>query len=348
MKKTYMPWVDFAKGMVMLFVIYEHTSAYNWRIVSLLCSFAMPFYFFISGVLQKPVDEEDYKGKMTKRGKRLLIPHFTYGILLVGLTVVIDWCTGNGVGNVKLNLLGIIYGRTVLFNTTSTNDPSNIRFFQAHDGTLWFLLAMFLVTLAFELIIRQKKQLWAYLILTTLAVFSVACWYLPILLPWSIDTAGVLVVFMLAGYKLKDSISKLKLLPSLLFGIVCCPISYINRICDVSIRRYGDYGPYSVLLFFIIGLSGSICICGIAQAIYNYGLAKLRITKFFEFIGKHSLTFMCTHLLFIDVVKLFMGDMINNRYLLGLAEFVVSISLCLMFSKLIDILKNKMPIFKYL
>ena len=350
-EKSYMPWIDFLKGVTMLFVMYEHTNAYYWRIGNVLCTYAMPLYFIISGYMtgQKTPDGK-FSLYIKGRARRLLVPYAVYSIFLVAIKAVIDLIQSTNVKGLQNYLIGVLYGRYMLFDTESVNDPTNIHFLTAFNGTLWFILALFLASLLFRLylIIYKRNNGFGALFLAFIFITSVASTFLPVLLPWSIDVLGVITVFMAVGYEYRKREHTSKLWPAFLMGGIYVILCYLNGGNNISVRKYGVFKTASMGIYVLAGTVATLALMIIVRYLYENGKKRFILASAFEYIGKHSITFMCTQILFIEIVEMVGKKYISNRFLLGGIELTVAVIFCFLVSFVFDRLGKKYSIFKLL
>lgn len=109
---------------------------------------------------------------------------------------------------------------------------------------------------------------------------------LPILLPWSLDTAFLMAIFIYAGVKLRET----NLLSNNNWRLWCCIllayyiVSHINGYENLSIRDYGD----SILLCLMSGILGSCLIMKV-----SVWIASFAVGKHLARIGRYTLTIFC-------------------------------------------------------
>ena len=125
----------------------------------------------------------------------------------------------------------------------------------------------------------------------------------PVLLPWSIENALFFLGFMEAGRILKEGglswLGKNEwIYVNFLIGFVI--ISYLNvtgnNVVNVSISQYG----LSMVGYFLIGTAGSLLCMKAAELTEKY--LKI-LVKPLAFVGRHTMTIMCWHLLAIEMIK---------------------------------------------
>ena len=168
------------------------------------------------------------------------------------------------------------------------------------------------------------------MLITFYALLTVAFMNIPILLPWSIDTAPLIALIMYAGMEARQRrIIMMNFWFVLFLVLMYLGLRHVGGDLNISVRMYGT----SVAIYFILAI--------LAPIIVLWGAKYLQGTfagKFFLILGKNSLIIFCIEIPFIVWAKdiyewLFPGDVQN--YLKGLFEIVVALLGGLMVSVLI-------------
>jgi len=287
-------WLDIAKCFCIVLVVLSHTSIRIPVVTFLGGMFFIPLFFVAAGYTYRNKGESLKKFVLDK-AKRLLIPYFVCNVLLVVYFTV----TG---GFSKPAVLGIFYSRSMLMAPGSV---WNMGLMNCLNSPTWFLTCIFLAYCIYyvidckfsDAVTRRKAVLIAMAVGILLAKFS------PVLLPWGMENALFFLGFMEAGRILKEGgLSWLRknewIYANFLIGFVI--ISYLNvtggKTVNVSIDQYGR----SMIGYFAVGLSGSLLCMKAAELTEKY----LKIfVKPLAFVGRHTLSIMCWHLLAIEVLK---------------------------------------------
>ena len=101
-------WIDAVKGVGILLVILAHISPISNKVFWYLTYGFMPIFFVMAGFTSKSVC--GYSEAIKKKAKRLLVPYFVYGLLLIVASYLLFGNT-----NMTQALLGLAYGRYSLF-----------------------------------------------------------------------------------------------------------------------------------------------------------------------------------------------------------------------------------------
>lgn len=172
-------------------------------------------------------------------------------------------------------------------------------------GAIWFLPAMFFASITFQLLLKHIADD-GYLGAVTGIIAIIG--YLSarfIWLPFSIQAAMMALFFIWIGYEVNNQklLDKLKWHHYLtaqmifLFGI-------FNNYCDIGfvIANISD-----IFISILVGLSGCLLI---------YWVSRIGF-KGLEYIGKISLTILCTHLYALETMGTYFGRILDRVSLEG-------------------------------
>lgn len=261
--------IDISKGIGIFLVISSHTYG-------LFMSWALPFYipiFFVtSGFCTiHPI-------KLKAKFKKLIIPYFFFSIILLIINKSIN----------LFDILGVLYSRWCIYPLGNDN---NIYLLRSGNGPLWFLTSMYISYILFWIIQKSSKP---FLFVSCSIVITYLLSFLPILLPWSIDTAFLMVIFIYFGVIIREK--RLLLMINLRWlswlTILYIAFLYICGNINLSVRIYGR----SLMIMLPAALLGSVLLMKISCYI-----EKTIIGTFISMIGRHSLSIFCLHLPFITV-----------------------------------------------
>lgn len=211
---------------------------------------------------------------------KLLKPYFFFSVLL--LLIFNDFSLRA--------ISGIVYSRYCLF-PIGTDDI--YRLFIVGNFPLWFLTCMSLCYLLYAVYLRFFK--YKYIVLAVYFLASVAMSHLPILLPWSIDTAPLLTIFMILGYEIKvrNLLTEKRL-------VLLCAIIYVFALrftegVNISVREYGN----SLSLFLVAGFAGCMILTNLTLLLEKSKVCRIPLVL----LGRHSLTIFCMEIPFIVLGK---------------------------------------------
>ena len=193
-------WIDIAKGIGIILVVFGHSLASGTTLRQLIFSFHMPLFFFLTGCTFHP---RSFRGMALRSAKSLLIP---YCLLFFCWNVVRALASGDALGpNMTWTLLA-----SFVFASGTTVKPFGF----ALAGMAWFLVALFfsrlLFNAQFKLTRRFKRQTLALAGLSVgLSAIGLAWIKLTgVYLPGNIELALFCQQYMLAGYLLHNKAGK--------------------------------------------------------------------------------------------------------------------------------------------
>ncbi len=275
--------LDYGKAIIIIVVIMVHLKA-PFQDVG---AFNMMFFFFASGYVQK-ISSRPFK-EYTKRRFRAIIVPFWYATLILGaLEIARAYYFGYGDWRIfLLPVLNAVYGSGHLPYLGPVSDYVNSLKGFHPDGVegftdvilpmtchLWFLPAMFVASLLFFVYVnRIRKGYWTdavAILLLCLLAYSEST--LVFELPYAIGRGFWGCAGMIAGYAAKDSAiitSGKKRIPIFLITAaigVSFALAGITTCWKPIVSYYGPYGPFSVLLTVVGGISSSIAFCYLLYA----------------------------------------------------------------------------------
>lgn len=326
-------WLDIAKGLAILFVIFGHTYKPDSILCVAVASFSLPLFFIVAGHLFNfPKYKGNFRGFFLHAIKRLILPYFFTMFVYILYWIIIQ--------RPDFSLILQIFNKMLrgwLYSCGNIIKPSmNI----IPIGVLWFLTALFISIILFFVMLKIFDKLKISLLTKFLIVFCIA--YIGsyigkfIFLPWSIDIALVTVFFMFFGYAVKEK--------------------YINIDCNLTVFLwllifwYFDIASGSLSLNdrtynnLLLSLFGA---CTISFVILQ--LSKLIekkcpnfIKKFLSYCGKYSLIILIFHVSdvgyfhFNNYIPHYKEVIMSNYYYLYFLRLLFSI-LCIEIIKLLPV-----------
>lgn len=312
-KKKRIDWIDIAKGIGILLVLIEHTyTAYNRRMgiiesndtnffISVIKSFFMPLFFFLSGVFIKSILSQDLKKVFINKFKRLMIPYFFWGIIYIFFWSIYQqkWPF------VRLLELPI---RPIF--------------------VLWFVYSMFLSFIFFWLLQKRFSKGMVFLIgmiFYLLGQFlsgkiAVDSYMMPL--------TGLLrnFIFVDIGFLLSNQAKKVrKTMDSLYLFLVSVIFLILLNICSSS------FLIVDIPIKFITAISGIVATSEFSRL---YAMVNTRF-KWLQNLGIYSMEIYLIHKLVVEIVSIIMNMLITNKYVFMVTTVFVTIFLCFIVIKLI-------------
>ncbi len=323
MNKKRLVWLDMAKGIGILLVIYCHTCREFTVINQWICSFFMPMFFISGGYTYK-----HKKNFLLANIKRILLPYYFWGFAGVFFTLA----SGIADGTLK-NLNFVDYFLDLILGVSMENYP------------LWFLCAFFVTKTLFDIIQHSiemlKKhgetvclflEMFAVVAITVLG-FVISMQKISGFTVFRADTGMIMLPFFYIGKYISVWNKKVDLsVPAVAIGAAVLLVLniitgvYWNGLVSVNSNEYGN-----VLAFYISSITGSLFVFAFCIL-----LEKVKyISEFVAWFGKNSMEIMCTHALvlrvlavcFIYILKFSVPPIISTL-ICGLLEIPVVFLLC--------------------
>ena len=188
LQKKRVDYLDMLKCLGMFIVVSGHIHPYyGWFSLAVHC-FVIPLYFFLSGMTFKRNKFPSLWEFIKHRAKTLLLPY-----LMFSLVTWAFWAVFNVAYHNQVNLWA------PLLQTFIAQGSGG---FLVHNVPLWFLPCLFVIEVLYYMI--DKLPEWANItvciLLSGLGACMISWWRGPfILLPWSIESAFVSILFYGAG-----------------------------------------------------------------------------------------------------------------------------------------------------
>lgn len=249
--KDRMLWPDWARAVAMLFILLGHAGAGFSFVSRISLLFYVPVFFVASGCIYRK-REESFGKFVRRRAKRLLKPYFGYSLFLFLFYNSKELLMGGWSRQKALTALaGIVYGR---YGMNPPGGEGTVVLMTIWNSPLWFLPALFLSELLFELLYRRYgengRKLTAALCVC-LGVGTAAHYLTPALLAWSLECIPLFTVWIGVGYLVFRSGHQIKgiMAAGMLAVTVLC--AWLNGPVNISVGRFGN----SVLC----GMAGTVC-----------------------------------------------------------------------------------------
>ena len=313
--KSRLEFVDIAKGIGIMIVCFGHSGAED-VVISWIGGFIVPLFFILSGYMYKdkgiPVGKDLYN-----KGKKLLKPYLFFSVVLLLIYKRFAWN----------DIVGVFYSRYCLY---TYHAPDNIFFMKATNSPMWFLTAMFATFPLFYIIMKNEKYI-KWIVLSYLLI-TWGCTFLPILLPWSLDVAFIMAIFMYIGVLFRRQENLLNK-PSYIYWLIIAAfliLCKVNGEPNPSVRELG----HSLLLYMITGVLGSISMMWICKHLEGKPFSGLLAD-----IGRHTLVIFCLQIFIFHQINRVIYGMIHLPaegiwlYTAALFKVIVASIICMYISK---------------
>lgn len=270
-------YIDIAKGIGIVLVVCSHTDA--CELMWITTGFFVPIFYFCAGYTSSSV-KGTIKDMMKKRFRKLFVPYFFFTIVLMCFFLHFY----------LREIVGFLYSRYCLYPIDML---PNIIFFTTGNYPMWFLTSMIVSYFLFYLIVQNEKYR-VYIVASYFAL-TILLNYLPVLLPWSIDTAFFTALIMYTGKLIKNR-NVINMSGWFILIVVFIYIGMIFNAGDInlSVREYGN----SIIMYYILAICGCVVILW-----FSHYIEQMWIGNIFVVLGKHSLTIFCVQVIFIFITK---------------------------------------------
>lgn len=326
-KSTRLEYIDIAKGIGLILVVFGHLFSYNGELSIIIFSFHMPLFFFISGYCFCPHKYNDFESFLVKKVKHLVIPYLIFSTLGFVVSLIIpSWRKG-------LSTYSLV---EVFFNT----QPESL-----HVGQIWFLICLFWVEILaywiYKFFFSGKN---AFVITLSLIVFALIGYNIAKLgtglfiygrFPFKLDTALSALVFYFAGfYFRKLNLKCFYNWKGLLIGVI---FAFLNIVISVKYLGWVNICALifnNIILYYICAFLGIIAVFCI-----SINLSKI---KWLSNLGKESLILFSTHSFLIYfstyiLSKILGYQVINGENIPTAYSLIIGIIIVLLFVMIINI-----------
>lgn len=273
--KKRIEWIDIAKGICIFLVVWGHSGDNPFGMV--MSWFRIPLFFFLSGILFKPIAKEIYDRFFFYKLIKLMIPYISYGILISILF------------NIGYPTRMYQYFMKVLIGGNRLDGPA---------GVFWFITVLFATQVLFGFLSRYKIStqlitiLTLYLIGHLIAMTDVD----DVHVPWHLNAVTGAITYYSLGYYLKPFLQRnINNLYAILFSIIVVGgmIFYTYKFDYIYMINLKTNVFHHVFLDLLIPLCSAFLICS-----FSNFLNLFNFSKFVSWIGKNSITIMYLHLPF--------------------------------------------------
>lgn len=284
MRQKRVQYIDYTKGVGILFIVLAHCIQYfkpMQGINGYLCSFHVPVFFIVAGCLgyHKWDSRCLIKKFFVQRGKSLLIPYIIFSFINA------------------LIKLGVLSVKNSLTKEEFFKEMQAL--FITGNGTVWFLMTLFIVELFFQAVKNVKESKRKYMCIGIIMLLGLVIpYYINSLRcsPWGIVLLRIIagIGYYGIGFFVGDYLEVELENNKMALGIIMFVIGGITYICGGSNIDFFN-GSFSNILSSLIS---SICTgAGIVLLLYVVERKKIEsfFTKWMLFLGQNSLIIMLVH-----------------------------------------------------
>ncbi|HEX9059905.1 MAG TPA: acyltransferase family protein [Clostridia bacterium] len=273
--KQRIEWIDTARGIGMLLVMFAHAPISN-TLSKFIYAFHMPLFFFISGYLFNSNKYTNGANFIKSKFKTLIMPFFVFSFVNSLFWLVLRRFSNHSGISVYKPFLGMF---VAIRGTDWT----------VCQATLWFVAALFMAELIFYFTLHVTKST-RYLIIILICYSIIGCAYsrfVHVSLPWSIDVSFVGILFFGIGYLIRQNnifetykIVKVSLLP--VYVLLWIVIAWLNSNISMFSGVYGNY-----ILFYLSAIAGVFAFIILCK--------NIKLVRFITYIGENTFVFLAFH-----------------------------------------------------
>lgn len=254
----------------------------------------MPFFFIVSDFLYNIKEKTGGVYSIKKKAIGLLIPYIVFEILFICFLVLLR-IKADGLSNTFQYFFSFI----TLLGVSVT----------------WFLPCLFLTELIFCLLGKISRVRIAVVIVLMFVGFL-----LPKSIYWVVLSRCLIgLAFYTIGFYCGSFIFGIKKWYYFCISLVSFVMTaFLNSTVSMNASQYGN-----PLLFLGSSISGSFCVIQISSFFEKKSMIS-KFTKAIEFFGRNTLIILCTHMFFIELIRIADNKLFGNILpLLGNVEGLV-------------------------
>jgi fucose 4-O-acetylase-like acetyltransferase len=306
-------YLDIAKGIGVLLVLFGHLLQYGGKVSTFIFSFHMPLFYIISGMCFNPEKDSSFESFVIRRFKSLVIPYFLYCIVGLVFTCAIPGMMTDGM---------------------SIDAIANDVFYLAapnifHVGQIWFLIDLFFVeifgfTLNKLVFSKSNKKIVSVITILLLIYCGANTTWVSVRyfvlgrFPWMLDTAITATVFYVVGFLIRRwGVAKtlkrcnkalLSIFAIVLYGLLAhISINYLGWV-NIANLMFNNLFLYYTCAF--IGALATICI--------SEAICGLTVTKPLKILGRNSLFLFSIHSIFLELLAILATRVYGYQIMFGL------------------------------
>lgn len=329
-------WLDYAKVIGIFLMIYGHGDLcgdlYNY-----VYSFHMPMFFFISGILYKPLPLCD---TIKRNWRGLLIPYFLLNLLCyLPQLLALIWH-----GTLTIDMVFYSWGAVLL------GLGYNSKGFIPISTPCWFIYALFIAKVLMAMFMQKKNKRRFFLIGISLLV-TIVLQYVGIDLLIPLDSVFLAIPFICIGYLFKEKILVLVQRKDLLmdfitliFGFLWLILVPLNGRVDMNTCNVGT----SLFLFYVIATIATFVYFRICYRMYGFSKKVKFIMGGLSIVSKSTLLYVAFNLTAISYTKSIIAHIshlpMENAWiclLIAIVVFFIHIPVCMFVIKNCPVLIGK-------
>ena len=306
-------WLDIARGLAMLCVIYGHVLPRNAGFGKWIYSWHMPIFFIITGILLSQKDnwkQMTYCQLFKKDTKSIMYPYIIFNVIEV---IIMSFTS-----SIKDALTGVFH-------------------FCILDGlqALWFLSALFVARQIFFQLIKHinKKEIIIVCVIIIIVVSSM----ISIAGGWLANLDGNMriteklykfaiiynrsligFIFLILGFECTNYLRSFRFNCFAKIVLLVCLLVFSAALFDFNSVDLHLSSIGNPLLFYLLAIVGSACIFISSDILSHFFLSTVIC-----FVGRNSIVFLITHIPIRDMLAFFLPSIDKENKMLFFIILIV-------------------------
>ena len=300
-----LPWLDIAKGIAMVAVVFSHEFSSVKPLVLLCNSFMLPLFFMCSGFCLSP-GKYGIAEYFSRKVRTLLLPYFVLGLIVSLLHIGI-----NGIDRVLKNI---------------TDDLFSWQ-------TLWFLPVLFFADLILYVFLSKAKDILVINVVIgviSLIIGCLFCWQ-DITMIMNLAVVPIAIFYLSFGYGVKKALNANVFLHRGKVGICLLVLGLVMMMITKEnfVLKLNDILPMWKVLVSTMEVVGVMLI--LSAIITSPIMHKLHcITHLLEYIGKNTMVIFAFHMPVFFYCQTFLRPLFKSQLYYKPIEFTLIWGICLM------------------
>jgi len=257
-------WIDNAKGIGIFLVVLGHVLPEQNLIATIIWTFHMPLFFFLSGLTARPWTASSF-GSFSRSLKSLAVPYLFFSVLSITLWQALH-------GNLTSLTSWLAMAEQMVYGVAGPDRK------MPYNVPLWFFTCLFSIRILFALITAFLSDLRTTLIAAIgIALFAHTVVFVHFRsLIWNLDAAFVGLLFYTAGFIISQSVLRSKIEPPVPTGqtgtawltlsvALMLTVAVANGRVDMNGRAFGNYP-----LFYLGAFAGIYVTIALSCMVENY------------------------------------------------------------------------------
>jgi len=308
-------WVDYARGLAILLVVYRHTMVglrrsgldvpdLLYSIQEFLLNVRMPVFFLLSGVFLGQSFKKYSAGVIfLKKVKTLLYPYLLWSVILISIQIFLNEYTNSN--------------RTVKDYWYIVAQPREL-------DHMWYLLALFNTSSLMLLFSRWSLNHMAINVIAAIGLYFFHFYFTDYSLVSDLMYNYIFLVIGVYGFQYVNKWEKIPVSRLVFYFLLAIPIFIAGQLFWLNgiDERYQPLQKWYLLPFLLSILIGCMIYYLASRILFQYGKGK-----WLGWIGRYSLYIYILHILVISSVRIFFANVlkVDNVYILIFASLILGV-----------------------